>query len=168
MKTAVTLSHHNSDWGNICTVILTGNKDEDEKLMLDACECMFNGKAELSQPIEWEHIGKKPYMNVFIIVTEENEEPYELIVVVEVTTIFEKVAKPIYLLFGGEAVDTYDTDGIDELIEGITLDRFLCSAYAYNPAESHPTDLLSEFEGWNQWVVIEHEEYVRIEKSLRK
>lgn len=162
MKTAVTLKAPD-EWGNIGTIILTGDIETDNKLVTEACECSFSGKVEFSKPIDWEHLGMKPMLVIYLTVTGEDEDDNrEAEVTMECTAIFEAPAKPTYFLFGSEAVDIYNEEGIDALIDAIEDDNLGCDTFEHILSETLPCDLLDAFQGWDDYAVITKEEFDRI------
>ena len=67
-----------------------------------------------------------------------------------------------YYLFGDGAVQIFDDEGVDALIEAYENNEVGYLTYCYDQSKDIPSDLLYESQGMNDFSVITEEEYNKL------
>jgi hypothetical protein len=67
-----------------------------------------------------------------------------------------------YYLFGDGAVQIFEDEGVDALIEAYENNEVGYLTYCYDQSKDSPTDLLYEAQGMNDFAVITEEEYIKL------
>ncbi len=70
--------------------------------------------------------------------------------------------KKTFYLFGSDACIEYRENGIDGLIQAYESNEITVSTFVFIHGETHPNELLSQFDGWNDWEELTEEEYNKL------
>jgi len=91
-----------------------------------------------------------------------NETDYEFMNML-LTKFFNKTHyQKAYYLFGDGAVQIFDDEGVDALIEAYEDNEVGYLTYCFDQSKDTPTDLLYEAQGMNDFSVITEEEYNKL------
>jgi len=111
---AVTLIDTGSDFMNIGTVILTGDRIEDETLIINACEAHFSAKCKLHLPINWERLESWPGTDVVLIKDDDGEE-YEHEIDMQVTALYGRQTR-VFTALSESAPNYVGVTSVDEAL----------------------------------------------------
>lgn len=68
----------------------------------------------------------------------------------------------IYYLFGEDAVEEYNENGIDGVVKRYEADTLTYSMFKFQNGVTHPAELLYEFSGWGDYMLISEEEFNKL------
>ena len=72
-----------------------------------------------------------------------------------------------YFLFGTEAVDIFDSYGIDEVIKQHKADNINVAIFAFTVGETTPQELLLAYDGYYGWISITKEEFYLLKMLIQ-
>ena len=64
-----------------------------------------------------------------------------------------------YFLFGRDAIRVYEDDGIEEVVRQYEDNIILYETFVFKEGVTTPVELLSAYNGYNDYVTITEEEY---------
>jgi hypothetical protein len=156
---AVTLLETGTDWPMIGTVILTGDIEGDEQLLLSVLSDHFEAEVTLTHPINWGWVTQANGVDVRVKFVRDEEECFETLDM-QNTWLY---AKSKYYLFGSYVVRQYEQGDHNNVVEGLiecdgTLQEFesLCS----------PTTVIDACEGWDSFCEISEDEFKMYAKGI--
>ena len=91
-----------------------------------------------------------------------NETDYEFMNMLLKKFFNETHYQKAYYLFGDGAVQIFDDEGVDALIEAYENNEVGYLTYCYDQSKDTPTDLLYEAQGMNDFSVITEKEYNKL------